>query len=99
MNPSKVRRRGDDYQDIIALWLALKHYEVGQNFKMYLEYESKKVGIFDDIFIEKKNQVIGYQVKHSENNIDNYGLREDKSGPQTWSTFENSNPVNSIFHT
>ena len=57
------RRKGDEYQDLTALQLALELYIAGIDFELFIEYE--KAGSFDDILVVSPGQVNGYQVKHA----------------------------------
>lgn len=65
-------RRGFEYQDLIALMLALELYIENRNFQMYLEYG--KPGGLDDIVIILDDEIHAYQVKHAENPFDVYGF-------------------------
>ena len=64
------RRKGDEYQDLTALRLALEHYIARMPFEMYLEYE--KSGNLDDIVLFLGNEIVAYQVKYAVNPLDVY---------------------------
>lgn len=57
------RRKGDEYQDLTALCLALELYIEGSPFELFIEYE--KVGNLDDIVVRRPQQIDAYQVKHA----------------------------------
>jgi hypothetical protein len=59
------RRKGDEYQDLTALELALELYINGTDFELFIEYE--KAGSFDDVLVVSLDRVDGYQVKHAVN--------------------------------
>ena len=65
-----ARRKGDEYQDLTALWLALENYIARTPFEMFLEYE--KSGNLDDIILFKGNEMVAYQVKYAVNPLDVY---------------------------
>ena len=65
-----ARRKGDEYQDLTALRLALENYIARTPFEMFLEYE--KSGILDDIVLFKGNEMVAYQVKYAVNQLDVY---------------------------
>ena len=58
-----ARRKGDDYQDLTALRLALDHYIAGTPFTMYLEFENS--GNLDDIVFLRGKHIDAYQVRYS----------------------------------
>ena len=64
------RRKGDEYQDLTALRLALENYVAGTQFEMFLEYE--KSGNLDDIVIFQDNDIVAYQVRYAVNPHDVY---------------------------
>jgi len=64
------RRKGDEYQDLTALRLALETYVHRKPFKMFLDYE--KSGNFDDIVLFEGSDVFAYQVKYAVNPLENY---------------------------
>ena len=43
------RRKGDEYQDLTALQLALESYIAGEEFQLFIEYE--EAGSLDDVVI------------------------------------------------
>jgi hypothetical protein len=57
------RRKGDEYQDLMALQLALELYIKRQKYQLFVEYE--KAGSLDDIVIEQSDRVDAYQVKYA----------------------------------
>ena len=57
------RRKGDEYQDLTALRLALELYIEGAPFELFIEYE--KAGNLDDIVVQRPLQIDAYQVKHA----------------------------------
>ena len=57
------RRKGDEYQDLTALQLALELYIADIDFELFIEYE--QAGSFDDVLVVLPEQVDGYQVKHA----------------------------------
>ncbi|MNW37240.1 hypothetical protein D3C74_142780 [compost metagenome] len=57
---SSSRRKGDDFQDLVALQFALEYYIANKPFQMYLEYERSEN--LNDIVIFDDEQVIGNQV-------------------------------------
>jgi hypothetical protein len=57
------RRKGDEYQDLTALQLALEYYIDGREFELFIEYE--KAGSLDDVVIVSADRVDGYQIKHA----------------------------------
>ena len=65
-----ARRKGDEYQDLTALRLALEDYIARTPFEMLLDYE--KSGNLDDIVIFKGTEMIAYQVKYAVNQLDVY---------------------------
>ena len=56
-------RKGFEYQDLTALWLALKLYIQHQEYQLFVEYE--KAGSLDDIVIWHTDRVDAYQVKYA----------------------------------
>jgi len=64
------RRKGDEYQDLTALRLALEHYIARTPFEMFLEYE--KSGNLDDIVVFLGTEIVAYQVKYAVNPLDVY---------------------------
>ena len=74
------RRKGDEYQDLTALRLALELYIKHQKYQLYIEYE--KAGNFDDIVVEQGNHINAYQVKYAVNPNDVYIL-EDFTDPKS----------------
>ena len=58
-----ARRKGDDYQDLTALRLALEHYIARTPFTMHLEFENS--GNLDDIVFLHGNHIDAYQVRYS----------------------------------
>lgn len=57
------RRKGDEYQDLTALQLALEAYINKSQFQVFIEYE--KAGALDDVVVVQAANVDGYQVKHA----------------------------------
>ena len=57
------RRKGDEYQDLTALRIALENYIAQVPFRMHLEYED--AGKFDDIVVLKGTKIEAYQVKYA----------------------------------
>lgn len=64
-----ARRKGDEYQDVNALRLALEHYTQHKDWQIYIEYEN--VGNLDDVIVESKDKIEAYQVKYS---VDPHGV-------------------------
>ena len=62
------RRKGDEYQDLTALRLALECYISRKPFQMFLEYE--KAGNLDDIVLVQGTNIRAYQVKYAVNPLD-----------------------------
>ncbi len=60
---SSSRRKGDQYQDLMALRLALELYIEKKDFKLYMEYDSK--GNLDDVVVFLENKILAYQIKYS----------------------------------
>ncbi len=60
---SSSRRKGDEYQDLTALQLALEAYVSACDFKLFVEYE--RAGSLDDVVLMTPDAVTGYQVKHA----------------------------------
>ena len=65
-----ARRKGDEYQDLTALRLALENYIARTPFEMFLEYE--KSGNLDDIVLIQGAEMVAYQVKYAVNRLDVY---------------------------
>ena len=59
------RRKGDEYQDLTALRIALENYIARKPFKMFLEYEKAKS--LDDIVLFQETHIRAYQVKYAVN--------------------------------
>ena len=58
------RRKGDEYQDLTALRLALELYiEMPAPFELFIEYE--KAGNLDDIVVQRPQRIDAYQVKYA----------------------------------
>ena len=57
------RRKGDEYQDLTALRLALEYYVEGKPFELFIEYEN--AGNLDDIVIQQPQRIDAYQVKYA----------------------------------
>jgi len=57
------RRKGDEFQDLIALRIALEYYIARKPFNMYLEYEQS--GNLDDIVVFDGNTILAHQVKYA----------------------------------
>ena len=68
------RRKGDDYQDLTALRLALEHYIARNPFEMYLEFE--RSGNLDDIVLFHGSHIDAYQVRYSVNPLAVYSIDE-----------------------
>ena len=68
------RRKGDEYQDLMALRFALEKYIANTPFKMFLEYE--ETGKFDDIVLFRGTKIAAYQVKYAVNPLSVYKLRD-----------------------
>jgi len=66
------RRKGDEYQDLTALRLALEAYIDRIPFEMFLEY--KKSGNLDDIVLFQGSDISAYQVKYAVNPFENYEM-------------------------
>ncbi|MFX1537911.1 MAG: dsDNA nuclease domain-containing protein [Promethearchaeota archaeon] len=82
-NKSKTgssRRKGDEYQDLTALQLALELYIQRQEYRLYIEYE--KAGSLDDVVIEHADRVDAYQVKYAVNPNEVYVL-DDFTNPNS----------------
>ncbi len=69
-----ARRKGDEYQDLTALRLALENYIARTPFEMFLEYE--KSGNLDDIVLFKGTEMVACQVKYAVNQLDVYEPRD-----------------------
>ena len=97
------RRKGDEYQDLTALRIALENYIARKPFKMFLEYE--KADSLDDIVLFQETHIRAYQVKYAVNPLDLYELK-DLTDPQSrvylkklsdsWYTIRESNPDNRL---
>ena len=74
------RRKGDEYQDLTALRLALENYIARTPFKMFLEYEQS--GNLDDIVLLQGTKIEAYQVKYAVNPLDVYEV-SDLIGPNS----------------
>jgi len=59
------RRKGDEYQDLAALRLALELYIRHQEYRLFINY--KKAGSLDDIVMDFNDRVDAYQVKYAVN--------------------------------
>ena len=68
------RRKGDEYQDLTALCLALDAYIARKPFEMFLEYE--KSGNLDDIVIFQEAAIFAYQVKYAVNPLAVYSMSD-----------------------
>ena len=81
------RRKGDEYQDNIALRLALKAYIDRKPFDMFLEYE--KSGNLDDIVMFQGSDISAYQVKYAINSLENYDTADllDPESPVSFKKF------------
>ena len=62
-----ARRKGDEYQDLTALRLALENYIARTPFEMFLEYE--KSGNLDDIVLIQGAEMVAYQVRYAVNRL------------------------------
>jgi len=84
------RRKGDEYQDLTALRLALEHYIARTPFEMFLEYE--KSGNLDDIVLFLGTEIVAYQVKYAVNPLDVYESSDliDPDSPVSLEKFSNS---------
>lgn len=71
------RRKGDEFQDLTALQLALERYIAGGEFELFIEYE--KAGSMDDVVIVTTESVDCFQIKHAVNRQKVYSL-EDFTG-------------------
>jgi len=74
------RRKGDEYQDLAALRLALELYIWRQEYQLFIDYE--KAGSLDDIVIERTDMVDAYQVKYAVNPHEVYVL-DDFTNPNS----------------
>ena len=85
-----ARRKGDEYQDLTALRIALETYVARIPFKMFLDYENS--GNLDDIVLFKGTEVVAYQVKYAINPLDVYELNDliDLDSPVSLKKFSNS---------
>lgn len=81
------RRKGDEYQDLFALRLALSAYIYHKPFKMFIEYE--KSGNLDDIVLFHDSDISAYQVKYAINPLENYETRDlvDPESPVSFKKF------------
>ena len=59
------RRKGDEYQDLAALRLALELYIRHQEYQLFINH--KKAGSLDDIVMDFNDGVDAYQVKYAVN--------------------------------
>lgn len=93
------RRKGDDYQDLTALRLALENYIARTPFKMFLDYE--KSGNLDDIVLLQGNKIEAYQVKYAVHPLEVYEVSDliDPNSPvnlkkfaDSWNTLRNKFP-------
>ncbi len=84
------RRKGDEYQDLTALRLALENYIARTPFRMFLEYEQS--GNLDDIVLFQETRIEAYQVKYSVNPLDVYEASDliDSSSPINLKKFADS---------
>ena len=84
------RRKGDEYQDLTALRLALDNYIARKPFKMFLEYEQS--GNLDDIVLFQDTAIVAYQVKYAVNPLDVYEARDfiDPENPVSLKKFADS---------
>ena len=74
------RRKGDEYQDLTALRLALEHYIAQTPFQMYLEFE--RSGNLDDIVLFRDTQIDAYQVRYSVSSLALY-CSKDLTDPES----------------
>ena len=72
------RRKGDEYQDLTALRLALEHYIARIPFEMRLEFE--RSGNLDDIVLFQGSHIDAYQVRYSVNPLGVYSI-DDLTDP------------------
>ncbi len=84
------RRKGDEYQDLTALRLALENYIARTTFEMFLEYE--KSGNLDDIVLLQGTKIAAYQVKYAVNPLDVYEASDliDSNSPVNLKKFSDS---------
>ena len=84
------RRKGDEYQDLTALRLALENYIARTPFKMFLEYEQS--GNLDDIVLLQETKIEAYQVKYAVNPLDLYEASDliDPNSPVNLKKFADS---------
>ena len=84
------RRKGDEYQDLTALRLALENYIARTPFKMFLEYEQS--GNLDDIVLLQETKIEAYQVKYAVNPLDVYEASDliDPNSPINLKKFADS---------
>ena len=84
------RRKGDEYQDLTALRLALENYIAHTPFKIFLEYE--KAGNLDDIVLFQDTKISAYQVKYAVNPLDVYKPNDltDRSSKVNFKKFSDS---------
>ncbi|KRE38162.1 hypothetical protein [Paenibacillus sp. Soil522] len=75
------RRKGDEFQDLVALIFALDYYISSKPFSMFLEYEQS--GNLDDIVIFDGNNILAQQVKYAVNALSVYEIDDfiDKDSP------------------
>ena len=74
------KRKGDEYQDLTALRIALENYISRKPFQMFLEYE--KAGNLDDIVLVQGTNIKAYQVKYAVNRLAVYGP-DDLTDPES----------------
>lgn len=84
------RRKGDEYQDLTALRLALENYIAPTPFEMFLEYE--QAGNLDDIVLLQGTKIEAYQVKYAVNPLDVYEASDliDPNSPVNLKKFADS---------
>lgn len=84
---SSSRRKGDQYQDLMALRLALDLYIEKKDFKMYMEYDVK--GNLDDIIVFLEDKILAYQIKYSVDPYASYKIIDfiDKEDPNKKKVF------------
>lgn len=84
------RRKGDEYQDLTALRLALENYIARTPFQIFLEYE--KSGNLDDIVLFLGTEIVAYQVKYAVNPLDVYAPSDliDPKSPVSLKKFSDS---------
>src|SRR5262249_4392799 len=84
------RRKGDEYQDLTALRLALDNSIARNPFRMFMEYEQS--GNLDDIVLFQGTAIVAYQVKYAINPLDVYEARDfiDPKSPVSLKKFADS---------